>query len=135
LSRTGANPHITEVMFMRNNIGSGLKNHFETLLRRRISLVLQMMYMRPDELVDIESGEKYICSVCDLEEKRCEVDPEYRCEIARKLETEFKELELALKRLKNGSYGICERCSEFIGRTELEKNLTRTVCDSCAGLR
>lgn len=98
-------------------------------------MVLQMMYMRPDELVDLESGEKYICSVCDLEYKRCESEPEYRCEVARKLETEFKELELALGRLRNENYGFCERCFKFIGKAELEKMLTRTVCDSCAGSR
>ncbi len=115
-------------------ISSSLKNHFETLIRQRISLILEMMYMRPEELVDLESGEKYICSVCDLDRKRCEVEPEYRCETARKLETEFKELELALTRLRDGNYGFCERCYEFIGKAELEKMLTRTVCDSCAGL-
>jgi len=110
-----------------------LKNHFETLVANRISVVLQMMYMHPGELVDLESGEEYICSVCDREYKRCEVEPDYRCEVARKLETEFKELELALGRLRNDNYGFCERCYKFIGKAELEKMLTRTVCDSCAG--
>ena len=105
---------------------------FETLVRNRISIVLQMMYANPSELVDLESGEEYICSVCDLEYKRCEADPTYRCEIARKRETEFKELELALDRLKKGTYGYCERCSGFIGKKGLEKALTRTFCDDCA---
>jgi len=90
--------------------------------------------MRPDELVDLESGEKYICSVCDFDYKRCIDEPDYRCEVARKLETEFKELELALKRLRNDNYGFCERCYKFIGRQELEKTLTQTFCNSCAGL-
>ena len=94
--------------------------------------MLQMMYLHPDELVDLESGEKYVCSVCDLEYKRCEVEPDYRCEIARKRETEFKELELALNRLKMGSFGYCENCSTFIGINDLEKVPTRTFCDVCA---
>jgi RNA polymerase-binding transcription factor DksA len=109
-----------------------LRKHFISLITQRISIVLQMMYQRPDEISDIESGEKYICSVCGLEHKRCEQDPSYRCEIARKAETEFKELELALNRLKNNTFGFCERCSNFIGIDELEKNPTRTFCEECA---
>ena len=126
-------PYRRETAVSSNKLSPRLKKHLETLLRNRISLLLQMMYMRPEELVDLESGEKYICSVCEFEHKRCEVEPDYRCETARKLETEFKELELALGRLKNDNYGICERCYKFIGQKELEKVLTRTVCDSCMG--
>ncbi len=113
-------------------ISARQKLHFESLIRKRISVILQMMYAHPNELVDLESGEKYICSVCDFEHKRCEVEPDYRCEIARKCETEFKELELALDRLQNGSYGFCDGCSNFIGVDALEKLPTRTFCDSCA---
>ncbi len=105
--------------------------HFTRLITNRISVVLQMMYMNPDELVDLESGEEFICTLCDLEHKRCEAEPDYRCEMARKMETEFKELELALNRVKEGTYGYCEQCSNFIGKKELEKSLTRTFCDSC----
>lgn len=96
--------------------------------------MLQMMYMRPEELGDLESGEEFICSVCDFEHKRCETEPDYRCESARKLETELKELEIAQSRLRNDKYGFCEKCNGFIGKAELERKLTRTVCNSCAGL-
>lgn len=115
----------------RKTVEKDLTEHFTRLIRNRISVVLQMMYVDPDTLVNLEDGEKYICTVCDFEHKRCEVDPGYRCETARKMETEFKELELALDRLKKGTYGYCEQCSAFIGRKELEKSLTRTFCDSC----
>lgn len=122
-----------ETMKRRTTVDSQMAEHFSSLIRRRINIVLEMMYERPNELVDLESGEKYICSVCDMEHKRCESEPDYRCEIARKRETEFKELELALDRLKKGTYGYCENCSDFIGKKELEKSLTRTFCESCAG--
>ncbi|HUI29299.1 MAG TPA: hypothetical protein VLX91_03705 [Candidatus Acidoferrales bacterium] len=127
-------PHRRKMTASSGKISSSLKKHFESLVTTRISIVLQMMYAHPDELVDLESGEKYICSVCDREYKRCEVELDYRCEVARKLETEFKELELALSRLRGGNYGFCERCYKFIGKEELERMLTRTVCDSCGGL-
>ncbi len=121
-----------KTMKRREAIDDQLKTHFEFLIRNKISIMLQMMYLHPDELVDLESGEKYVCSVCDLEYKRCEAEPDYRCEIARKRETEFKELELALKRLKSGTFGYCENCSTFIGAKELEKVPTRTFCNTCA---
>ncbi|MCL4539686.1 MAG: hypothetical protein M1378_08850 [Bacteroidetes bacterium] len=120
-------------MGQNSQIGSRLRARFESLLRRKISVMLQAMYDRPDEFVDLESGEKYICTVCDLEYKRCEVEPDYRCEIARKRETEFKELELALDRLRRGTFGYCENCSNFIGQKELKKNPTRTFCSECGG--
>jgi hypothetical protein len=119
-------------MKRKKEIDESMTEHFTSMVRKRINIVLQMMYEHPNELVDLESGEAYICSVCDLEYKRCEAEPEYRCEIARKRETEFKELELAMARLKHGTYGYCERCTKFIGKRELEKTLTRTYCDDCA---
>ncbi|HQT92901.1 MAG TPA: hypothetical protein PL001_12840, partial [Candidatus Kryptobacter bacterium] len=122
-----------KMMKRRKTVDTEMAEHFSSLIRRRINIVLEMMYERPNELVDLESGEKYICSVCDMEHKRCESEPDYRCEIARKRETEFKELELALDRLKKRTYGYCENCSNFIGKRELEKSLTRTFCDGCAG--
>ncbi len=113
-------------------VDAKMRKRFETIITKKIGIMLQMMYMHPDELVDLDSGEKYICSVCDLEYKRCEVEPDYRCEIARKRETEFKELELALGRLRNGTFGYCENCSNFIGLKQLEKVPTRTYCETCA---
>lgn len=113
-------------------ISAKMKERFATLITEKISVLLQMMYLHPEELTDLESGENYICSVCDMEHKRCESEPDYRCEIARKRETEFKELELALDRIKKDSFGFCERCSNFIGAEILERNPARTYCDECS---
>jgi len=121
------------MMSQKKAVSPRVKAHFESLISKRISGILQLMYQRPDELVDIESGEKYICELCDIEHKRCDVEPDYRCELARKHETELKELELALSRLKNNTFGYCEKCSGYIGASELEKVPTATVCKACAG--
>ncbi len=119
-------------MRTRDSIDDKAKAQFESRLRRRMGVLLQMMYQHPHELVDLESGEKYICTVCDMEFKRCEVEPDYRCEPARKEETELKEIELALRRLRNGTFGYCMSCSSFIGIKALEDSPTRTYCDGCA---
>jgi len=73
-----------KTMAKRRTPDKEMSEHFANLIRNRIGIVLQMMYMKPGELVDLESGEEYICSVCDMEHKRCESEPTYRCEIARK---------------------------------------------------
>jgi len=119
---------------MRHNaaISRNVKEHFVSLITQKMNMLLQMMYVHPDELLDLESGEKYICSVCDMEHKRCEEEPNYRCEIARKRETEFKELELALSRIRNNTFGYCERCANLISGRALERNPTQTFCDDCA---
>ena len=132
LSDTETNTIKKNMVRRKSIIGKQMKEHFVSLITEKMSVLLQMMYLHPDELLDIESGEKYICSVCDMEHKRCEEEPDYRCETARKCETEFKELELALTRLRNDSFGICESCSKFIGAQVLEKNPTRTFCNECA---
>jgi len=44
---------------------------------------------------------------------------------------ELAEIDLALDKIKNGSYGICEMCEEPIGRARLEvKNFAR-FCITC----
>ncbi len=119
-------------MKRKAEINSQLKARLESVLQRKLNSLLEVMHDRPDEVVDLESGERYICSTCDLKFKRCEAEPDYRCEMARKHETELKELELALGRLRNDTFGFCESCSNFIGLEQLEKTPTRTYCDACA---
>jgi len=133
-SKTETRPRQDKTAAISATINPRLKAHFTTLVKRRIGVLLQMMYMKPEELADLESGEEYICSVCDFDHKRCESEPEYRCETARKLQTELKELELSMDRIRSGNYGFCERCYGFIGKAALEQKLTKTVCDTCAGL-
>ncbi|RRS30698.1 MAG: molecular chaperone DnaK [Epsilonproteobacteria bacterium (ex Lamellibrachia satsuma)] len=44
---------------------------------------------------------------------------------------ELNEIELALDKIKNGTYGICEMCEEPIGKARLEvKNFAR-FCITC----
>jgi DnaK suppressor protein len=44
---------------------------------------------------------------------------------------ELAEIDLALDKIKNGTYGVCEMCEEPIGRARLEvKNFAR-FCITC----
>ncbi len=51
--------------------------------------------------------------------------------ILRQQRKELAEIDLALGKIKNGTYGICEMCEEPIGRARLEvKNFAR-FCITC----
>jgi DnaK suppressor protein len=51
--------------------------------------------------------------------------------IAQQQRRELSEIEIALGKIKNGTYGICEMCEEPIGKARLEvKNFAR-YCISC----
>ncbi|MGC8652977.1 MAG: TraR/DksA family transcriptional regulator [Candidatus Kryptoniota bacterium] len=108
-----------------------LNRHFRKIIERRMEFLLRVMYLEPDAVMNIASGEAFICSTCDMENPRCKIEPGYRCEMAIKEETEMKELELAMSRIKSGLFGICEGCGKFIGIKQLEKSPTRTYCDEC----
>ncbi|MEP2180849.1 MAG: TraR/DksA family transcriptional regulator, partial [Marinomonas sp.] len=41
-------------------------------------------------------------------------------------------LKLALKRIKDGSYGICQRCEESISEVRLEAVPYAPLCKRCA---
>jgi RNA polymerase-binding transcription factor DksA len=46
------------------------------------------------------------------------------------LETELRDVEHALQRLEDGSYGICEVCGDAISELRLEaKPATRVCCE------
>lgn len=44
---------------------------------------------------------------------------------------ELKEIERALEKIQNGTYGNCELCDEEIGRARLEAIPTADLCISC----
>ncbi len=47
------------------------------------------------------------------------------------LNLELKNIEKALERVENGSYGKCEACHELIEEKRLEFNPEATLCSSC----
>jgi DnaK suppressor protein len=45
------------------------------------------------------------------------------------------EVERALQKIEQGSYGVCERCSKPIAEARLEANPTARLCITCASQR
>ena len=48
-----------------------------------------------------------------------------------KLKTDLKEIEKALKKIKNGTYGICEKCGKKIEAKRLEVKPSAIYCLKC----
>jgi RNA polymerase-binding transcription factor DksA len=53
---------------------------------------------------------------------------ELEIELLESIERELADVELALERLGNGSYGSCETCGGAIGDDELEASPARRYC-------
>jgi len=51
--------------------------------------------------------------------------------IADQQRRELAEIDIALGKIKNGSYGICEMCEEPIGRARLEVKTFARYCITC----
>jgi DnaK suppressor protein len=56
------------------------------------------------------------------------VDPAPDLSILDDLESELRDVEHALARLEDGTYGICEVCGEPIGEIRLEARPATRVC-------
>jgi RNA polymerase-binding transcription factor DksA len=93
--------------------------------------MLSTLYLRPDEILDIQSGERFECSVCDAERKLCQKYPTFRCAVALKRDTELNELEEALGRIKRGTFGVCVRCGGGIPKSKLMEHPTAVLCAKC----
>jgi len=51
--------------------------------------------------------------------------------IADQQRKELAEIDIALGKIKNGTYGICEMCEEPIGRARLEVKIFARYCITC----
>ena len=62
------------------------------------------------------------------------MEPAPDLSILDELETELRDVEHALGRLRDGSYGTCERCGGAIGEARLVAAPAARLChDDCAG--
>jgi len=63
------------------------------------------------------------------------VDRLNRVGTARELEAMLRDVERALAKLEEGTYGICDRCGKLIPQARLDARLWAVLCVDCAALR
>ncbi len=88
-----------------------------------------------NELGGLESGiaELNFPSVAEYEEKSTmEEQKEYLSGLLNHNADELKEIQMALQKILNGTYGICERCGQQIEEERLEAIPTCHYCKKCA---
>jgi len=116
----------------KNGILSPRYDEYEALIMSEIKRLLQHLRQSPQLILDIESGEEFVCSVCQAETKFCVLDPSYRCAAALRGDTELQELEFALRRIRQGTYGLCIHCGGLIEPERLRANPVVQLCSQCA---
>jgi DnaK suppressor protein len=63
------------------------------------------------------------------------VDRLNRVGTAKELETMLRDVERALEKIEDGTYGICDRCGRLIPEARLEVRAWSVLCVDCAGRR
>jgi DnaK suppressor protein len=63
------------------------------------------------------------------------VDRLNRVGTARELEAMLRDVERALEKIEDGTYGICDRCGRLIPEARLEARPWSVLCVDCAGRR
>jgi DnaK suppressor protein len=85
-----------------------------------------------NRVVEIDSERRKPLSA-DLEEQATDLENQEALEAIENSEIhEIHQIQEALKRISEGTYGICARCGEDIDRKRLEALPTATRCISCA---
>jgi len=114
---------------------AAMMNECESLIMSRIKGVLDQLYRAPQNILDLESADRYICTVCQTETKQCLIEPGFRCADALRGESELQNLEEVLDRLRRGTYGTCVSCGEGISTSCLRSDPSTQLCGKCAAKR
>jgi DnaK suppressor protein len=103
-----------------------------TLLNRRAELLVEL-----DRLTSIEFDPSNAVSFGKRigEGTTAAVDRIERVGTASELQAMLEDVEAALARLDEGTYGICARCGAVIPEERLEARPWTTLCVSCASSR
>src|SRR3972149_3010858 len=96
------------------------------LLARRQSLLEKLVQNKEaaDDMSDLTRGD-------DLDQAVATRDREMNYMLTNRERMEIKAIEAALDRIENGTYGICEECSEEIEQKRLEVLPFARYCRDC----
>jgi RNA polymerase-binding protein DksA len=104
-------------------------------LRARQTELQEKLARLDAEAQDIDEDNRPKYSNHPADEAMELLDRAGRDAIARVLMNDMVQVDRALDRLANGSYGLCEDCHQPIPPKRLEARPTATLCVSCQGKR
>lgn len=79
----------------------------------------------------IDEAEEYICALCDMERKPCEIHAGAKCAMMIREGTELELLRSAEKQQRSHTYGYCAVCGNKIHGKLLRKNPLTEICSKC----
>jgi len=80
----------------------------------------------------IDEAETYICALCDMERKPCEIHAGTKCATMIREGTELEFLRNAEKDQLAQSYGNCFHCGNEIERSVLTRDPLAELCRECS---
>ena len=89
---------------------------------------------RAETLADLDRLREYLRGEVDADAEEADPDiyeREKTLALIQTLEDKLESVEQALRLVEKGTYGICERCGEKIGRARLEALPYTTLCVKC----
>ena len=89
---------------------------------------------RAETLADLDRLREYLRGEVDADAEEADPDiyeREKTLALIQTLENKLESVEQALRLVEKGTYGICERCGEKIGRARLEALPYTTLCVKC----
>jgi hypothetical protein len=79
----------------------------------------------------IEEAETYICALCDMERKPCEIHAGVKCAMMIREGTELELLRSAEREQHQEQYGQCVSCGNVIESSILTDKPLAELCGSC----
>jgi len=79
----------------------------------------------------MNEAETYICALCDMERKPCEIHAGSKCAMMIREGTELELLRQAEKEQLGDSYGVCIVCGDQIPEEILAQNPLAELCHLC----
>lgn len=89
------------------------------------------------EIADLQKPEQFGDETADPEDEEADEAEEFgnRLAVAQTKKEELAEVELALSKIQNGTYGICEPCGGQIAKQILDVAPESTRCEACKRTR
>ena len=103
---------------------------FKKLLEDRKEQIVKNINKSADEIAELRSNG----AVDDFDVASINTDSNLEYSISLKQRIEYQKIEKALKKIENGSYGICEECEEPINLERLKAKPHASLCISCREL-
>ena len=103
------------------------------VIRRELQKQREAILEEAGEGLTKRGGQEAFPDVSD--QASAEVDQNFTMRIKEREQKLLKKIDEALERLKNNTYGICERCEEEIPYQRLKARPVTTLCIACKTLQ